>query len=60
MQYIDWQKTDKALAAFEAALQLKHDHLGAWMNRALLLDKTGTVATKAPLQHGPRKNNLRC
>jgi len=40
-QYIDQQKTLEALAAFKTAINLKNDHVGAWMNQALLLEKSG-------------------
>ena len=42
LQYIDQQKTSEAVAAFKTAIILKHDHVGAWMNQALLLDKSGS------------------
>ncbi|CAH3184351.1 unnamed protein product [Porites lobata] len=39
--YIDQDKTVKAIAAFKTAINLKNDHVGAWMNHALLLEKSG-------------------
>lgn len=42
-QYIDQKKHEQAIAAFKTAVNLKNDHVGAWMNHALLLDRTGTV-----------------
>ncbi|KAJ7324081.1 Protein O-mannosyl-transferase tmtc4, partial [Desmophyllum pertusum] len=39
--YIDQQKLKEAIAAFKTAVNLKNDHVGAWMNHALLLEKSG-------------------
>lgn len=41
LQYIDQEKTLEAIAAFKTAINLKNDHVGAWMNQALLLEKSG-------------------
>ena len=41
LQYIDQDKTVKAIAAFKTAINLKNDHVGARMNHALLLEKSG-------------------
>lgn len=33
----------EAIAAFKTAINFKNDHVGAWMNHALLLEKSGKV-----------------
>ena len=45
-QYIEQLRHKEAIAAFKAAVNLKNDHVGAWMNHALLLEKSGRNAFK--------------
>ena len=41
LQYIDQEKHKKAIVAFKMAVNIKNNHVGAWMNHALLLEKSG-------------------
>lgn len=41
LQYIDQEKHKEAIVAFKMAVNIKNNHVGAWMNHALLLEKSG-------------------
>lgn len=41
LQYIDQGKHKEAIVAFKMAVNIKNNHVGAWMNHALLLEKSG-------------------